>query len=387
MLSRRLPHDREPNAWSKSLAARRAAGRPLVDLTESNPTRVGLAPEADELAALADPRGARYEPDPRGLASAREAVADYYSSRGVAVAPEHLVLTSATSESYAHLLRLLADPGDVFLVPTPSYPLLEPLSMLENVTLAPYRIAYDGRWHLDLASLEVALGGAPRARAVVVVEPNHPTGSCLTSEERVALERLCERHRLALIADEVFGDFPWGAAPLPTFAGERRVATFVLGGLSKSCGMPQLKLGWIVVAGPTAARESALSGLEWIADLFLSVSTPVQLALPRLLENGQRFRTRVRERIGANRAALERLTREQPAIDVLQAEGGWAAVLRLPASRSGEECSLALLERDVIVHPGHFYDMTGEAYLVLSLIPEVDRFAWALGRLADLVAG
>src|SRR5437870_653889 len=169
--------------------------------------------------------------------------------------------------------------------------------MLENVTLAPYRIAYDGRWHLDRSSLEAALDGAPRARAVVVVEPNHPTGSCLDQEERVALEAWCERHRLALISDEVFGDFTLGSDPLPSFAGERRVPTFVLGGLSKSCGMPQLKLGWIAVGGPAEARERALSGLEWIADLFLSVSTPVQLALPRLLESGHRFRARVRERI------------------------------------------------------------------------------------------
>ena len=244
MRSRRLPHDREPNAWSRSLAARRALGRPLIDLTETNPTRVGLGGAGEaELRALADSRGARYEPDPRGLGSAREAVAAAYAARGIAVAAEQLVLTSGTSESYAHLLRLLADPGDAILVPTPSYPLLEPLAALEDVSIAPYRIAYDGRWHLDLGSLEAALEETPRARAVVVVEPNHPTGTCLAPDERAALETLCERHRVALISDEVFGEFAWGFTPLPSFAGERRVPSFVLGGLSKSCGMPQLKLG------------------------------------------------------------------------------------------------------------------------------------------------
>ncbi|HEY3216489.1 MAG TPA: pyridoxal phosphate-dependent aminotransferase [Candidatus Eisenbacteria bacterium] len=389
MLSRRLPSERTPNPWARALAARRAADAPLLDLTESNPTRVGLGGAGEvELASLADPRAARYEPDPRGLASARRAIADYYRSRGQSIDPEHIVLTSGTSEAYAHLFRLLADPGDAFLVSAPSYPLFEPLAALEGVRIEPYRLVYDGRWHLDLGSVEAALAGDSRVRAIIVVQPNHPTGSCLDADEVEAFESVCERHDLALISDEVFGDFNWSSddRPLPSLLGERRVPAFVLGGLSKSCGMPQLKLSWIVAAGPNAARERALQGLEWIADLFLSVSTPVQLALPQLLEAGHDFRRRMRERLSANQRLLRELAVRRPAIDVLSGEGGWASVLRLPVLRTGEEWALALLERGVVVHPGHFYDIDGEAYVVVSLIPESEPFARALAQIEASLA-
>jgi aspartate/methionine/tyrosine aminotransferase len=391
MLSRRLPSEHTPNSWARALAARRAAGAPLLDLTESNATRVGLAGAGEkELASLVDPQASRYDPDPRGLVSARRAIAADYGSKGLSIDPEHVVLTSGTSEAYAHLFRLLADPGDVFLAPAPSYPLFEPLAALEGARIEPYRLVYDGRWHLDLGSVDAALARLPpaRPRAIIVVQPNHPTGSCLDASELEALEDLCERHELALISDEVFGDFNWSSddRPLPSLLGERRVPTFVLGGLSKSCGMPQLKLGWIVAAGPEAARERALRGLEWIADLFLSVSTPVQLALPRLLEAGENFRCRMRERLSVNQTLLRELVTSRPEIDVLHGEGGWVSVLRLPARRTGEEWALALLERGVVVHPGHFYDIDGEAYVVVSLIPESASFARALAQLQELLA-
>lgn len=387
--SRRLPETLEPNAWSRRLAERRAAEAPLLDLTETNPTRVGLGGEDAWLQALADPRAARYDPNPRGLSSARAAVAAYYAARGaeVGVGPEDIVLTSGTSESYAHLFRLLADPGDAVLVPAPSYPLFEPIAALEGVRVATYRLAYDGAWHLDLASAEAAFERAGTIRAAVVVQPNHPTGSCLGAEEVAALEGLCERHGAALISDQVFSDFPRPprGAPLPTLLGARRVPTFVLGGLSKCCGLPQLKLGWIAAAGPEPARRELLSGLEWIADLFLSVGTPVQVALPRLLEVRHEFQARVRERIASNLAALAELALARPEVGVLPADGGWAAILRLPARRTGEEWALALLDRDVVAHPGHFYDLEGEAHLVLSLMPEPGVLRRGLERLADLL--
>jgi alanine-synthesizing transaminase len=291
------------------------------------------------------------------------------------------VLTASTSESYTHLFRLLADPGGTFLVPAPSYPLFEPLAALEGVALRPYRLAYDGAWHLDTHSLEQAFG--PDVRGVIAVQPNHPTGSCLDAEERALLAGLCERHGAAIIADEVFGDFARGGAPLPSFVGEARVPTFVLSGLSKVCGMPQMKLGWIVVDGPDAVREAALKGLEWIADLFLSVSTPVQVALPRLLAARHAFQARVRERVERNLAALDRLVAARPELSVLDAQGGWAAVVRVPRTRSEEEWALGLLRRDVVVHPGHFYDFAGEGYLVLSLIPEPDVFHAGCARIAE----
>ena len=384
MLSARVPRDLEPNAWARLLEERRAAGAPLLDLAETNPTRVGLGGAGpEELAALAQAAGARYEPDPRGSRAAREAVAGYYAARGATVDPDRVVLTAGTSESYAHLFRLLADPGEAFLVPSPSYPLFEPLAALEGVVLRPYRLAWDGAWHLDEPSLEGAFG--PDVRGVIVVEPNHPTGSCLAAAERERLVGLCARHGAALVADEVFGDFG-RCGPLPGFVGEARVPTFVLSGLSKVCGMPQMKLGWIVADGPPAAREAALRGLEWIADLFLSVSTPVQVALPRLLEARGPFQARVRERVARNLSALDALVARRPELGVLPAQGGWAAVLRVPRSRTEEEWALGRLRRDVVVHPGHFYDFADEGYLVLSLIPEPDVFRAGCGRLAEFAA-
>ncbi len=389
MRSHRLPVMLAPNPWARRLAERRALEGELLDLTESNPTRVGLGGAAEaELSALADPRGARYEPDPRGLASAREAVASYYGARGIQISAADVVLTAGTSESYAHLFRLLADPGDAILVPSPSYPLFEPIAALEGVSVVSYKLDYDGAWFVDQTSLELAFTTAgKRLRAVVVVQPNHPTGSCLSAGEVAWLETACEIRGAALISDEVFGDFPWPprTALLPSLLGERRVPTFVLGGLSKCCGMPQLKLGWIVAAGPVPQRRELLDGLEWIADLFLSVGTPPQLALPWLLEARHAFRRRVRERLASNLAVLEGLTRERPVLSVLPAHGGWSAIVRLPARRSGEDWALALLERGVVAHPGHFYDLEGEAHLVLSLIPDPETFRRGLGRLSDLL--
>ena len=330
MTSRRIPRDLAPNAWARLLDARRAGGEVLLDLSETNPTRVGLGGVGEEeLAALARPEGACYEPSPQGRREARAAVAGYYAERGAPPDPGHIVLTASTSESYAHLFRLLADPGATFLVPAPSYPLFEPLASLEGVQLRPYRLAYDGAWHLDAHSLEQAFG--PDVRGVIVVEPNHPTGSCLSAKERDLLETLCERRGAAIIADEVFADFPRPVRPpFASHVGPARVPTFVLSGLSKVCGMPQMKLGWIVVGGPEPARSKALRGLEWIADLFLSVSTPVQVALPRFLEARHAFQRRMHERLASNLARLESLVARRPELTVLDAQGGWAAVLRVP---------------------------------------------------------
>ena len=365
------------------MADRRAAGHVLLDLTASNPTRVGLSGATPELLMkLADPQGVEDRPDPRGLASAREAVAAYYAARGTPIDAADAVLTTGTSESYAHLFRLLTDPGDAVLVPSPSYPLVEPIAELEGVEAIRYRLAWDGAWHLDLASLDQALQVAgARARVAVVIEPNHPTGTCLTMPEREALERRLEERGMALISDEVFADFPWPprTEPFPGWLGPRRVPTFVLGGLSKCCGMPQLKLGWIIHSGPDSARW--LEGLEWIADLFLSVATPVQLALPALLEARHSYQARVRERLATNLATLAEFVGGRPETSVLTGEGGWGAVLRLPAREL--DWSLALLERDVIVHPGHFYELESEGCVVVSLICEVATLRAGLGRVAE----
>jgi alanine-synthesizing transaminase len=337
-----------------------------------------------EMGALAVASGARYEPDPRGGASARAAVSAYYAARGLDVSPDQLVLTAGTSEAYAHLFRLLADPGGVFLVPAPGYPLFEPLAALEGVRLKPYRLAFHGRWYLDLDSLEHAFREG--ARGVIVVQPNHPTGSCLAPGEIDHLESLCETHGAAIVSDEVFGDFPWPpvTTPLPSLLTARRVPTFALSGLSKVCGMPGMKLSWIAAAGPEAARERALAGLEWIADLFLTVGSPVQAALPRLLEARRSFQPRVRDRLRENLATVRAFTAQRPEFELLPAAGGWVGVLRVPHVRSEEEWTLELLRRDVVVHPGHFYEMDGGTHLVLSLIVEPGRLEAGLSRIEGL---
>jgi len=341
-----------------------------------------------EMGALAAASGGRYEPDPRGSAPARAAVCAYYAARGLEVDPARLVLTAGTSEAYAHLFRLLADPGGRFLVPSPSYPLFEPLAALEGVELERYRLAFHGRWHLDLEALDRAFRGG--ASGVVVVQPNHPTGSCLAPAEIGHLESLCEAHGAAIVSDEVFGDFPWppAVAPLPSLLGPRRVPTFVLSGLSKVCGMPGMKLSWIALAGPDGACERALAGLEWIADLFLSVGSPVQAALPRLLEARRVFQPRVRERLRSNLETLRAFTARRPEFQLLPAAGGWVAMLRVPLVRSEEEWALELLRRDVVVHPGHFYEyeVEGRAHIVLSLIVEPAQLEAGLARIETLAA-
>lgn len=386
MRLRRVPDSSEPNLWSQRLDARRRSGAPLHDLVQADPTRLGLSVlDAGDLAALADPGVATYAPDARGDARARDAIAAYYAGRGESVSAEHLVLTSGTSEGYAHLFRLLCAPGERVLVPRPCYPLFEPIAEVEGVRVATYPLARRGRWELDVDALAAAVDGD--TRAIVVVQPHHPTGWRPSGEERDALERICAERRLALIADEVFLDFPGpgaGARAVPSLVTTTRALTFVLSGLSKVAGLPQMKLGWIAVAGPAQARADALAGLEWIADLFLSVGLPVQLATPRFLAGAERFRTRTRERIARNRAELEaRLGGSRARVH--ESEGGWMACVDLPDERDDEEWALALLDRGVVVHPGYFYDFESGPTIVASLITEPDTWDAGLGILREAI--
>ena len=390
MLSPRVPHDYSPNEITKLLLAKRRAGAEILDLTESNPTRAGLPGAGTaELQALADPRAARYDPDPRGLPAAREAIARYYAERAGApggespVGPDDLVLAASTSEAYAHLFRLLCEPGEEVLAPRPSYPLFEPLASLEGIKVETYRLDYASGWRLDLDSLKAAAGS--RTRALILVQPNNPTGSCLGAEEIARVEEICAARRIALISDEVFGDYAWppAKAPLPSLTGPRGALTFVLSGLSKLCGMPQMKLAWIAVQGPSAARREALEGLEWIADLFLSVGTPVQWALPRLLKARSGFHGRVMRRLAANLDRLRGPGNGTPGLGVLGGDGGWSAVV----SASGSEPDFALRalrDRDVLLHPGHYYELANDSLGVLSLLPEPSTFDEALKRLESL---
>jgi aspartate/methionine/tyrosine aminotransferase len=393
-VSDRVPRDYSPNSLQSLLARKRRDGAPILDLTETNPTRAGLPTlRARSLAALCDTRAALYHPDPRGLLAAREAIATYYRARGGnhgtgAVDPSRIILTSSTSEAYAHLFRLLCEPGDEILVPQPSYPLIEPLARLEAVRLRGYRLAYGDRWTLDFASLEASL--TPRTRAIVVVEPNNPTGSCFTPQESDLLEAVCEERRLAIISDEVFGDFPWPARGglLPTWTGRSRVPTFVLNGISKLCGLPQMKVAWVVVAGPEEAAAAALQGLEWIADLFLSVGAPAQLALHRFLEGRPEFQSASAARIRANLTALAAAASDPaPAFSLLAGDGGWCAILRFaphgPAASGPNPAEWALAAHNVLLHPGEFYGLPCEEDAVLSLLTEPAVLMEALGRIRN----
>jgi alanine-synthesizing transaminase len=386
VFSSRSRWDRSLNPIARALEQARVDGRPILDLTESNPTRCGFTYPGDEIrAALGDPRGLVYEPEPRGLLDAREAVASYYADLGATVEVDNILLVAGTSEAYSFLFRLLADPGDEILVPAPSYPLFGFLSELDDVRTVPYTLGYDGAWHVDLASVRAAL--TPKTRAIIVVSPHNPTGMQLRRAELGALESVAAEHGLAIICDEVFADYAFGFDPerVRTTAGDRTALAFTLSGLSKIVGLPQLKLGWICVNGPDAARREALERLEIIADSYLSVNTPVQLAAKSLLAGRKLIQTQIRERIATNRGHLVDAARGH-AWEPLRTDGGWYAVLRVPQRASEEEWVLALLrEQGVLVHPGYFFDFPTSGYLAISLLPTVESFRHGLARIGRVI--
>lgn len=381
MFSSRVSSDLTPNRLSAAIARLRQDRVEFDDLTESNPTRVGLAYPGRLLDALASPAGLAYDPQPFGMPSARDAVVGDFRRRGMTVPRDRVVLTASTSDAYSLLFKLLCNPGDEVLVPVPSYPLFEYLATLDSVQARSYRLEYHGEWSLDLEGVRRAT--TDRTRAVVVVNPNNPTGSYLKPAELSALAAHCEANGLALIGDEVFAEYVLDA-DLPrtcSVLAQRQALTFGLGGLSKGLGLPQLKLGWIVVTGPDDAVKPALDRLELICDTYLSVATPVQEGLPSLLADGAAVRSQIRERVTRNYRALLEATRRCPLVDVLPAEGGWYAVLQVPAMQSEESLVLRLLERDrVLVHPGYFFDFPREAFLVFSLLPHPDVFDRAVSR-------
>lgn len=379
MFSRRLPPNVEVNAVTRAIAALTARGETFVDLTESNPTRVGLPYPPGLLQPLSDRRALEYDPHPLGLPSARAAVAADAARRGVRVDPAHVVLSASTSEAYTWIFKLLCNPGDCVVVPRPSYPLFEHLTRLEAIETATYDLEYHGRWEIDFDSVAAA---PSTTRAVLVVSPNNPTGSYVSGSELDRLAAICRSRGWALVADEVFADYPLDAtSPLTDVATRAEVLSFTLGGASKSLGLPQVKLGWMVVGGPSAERDRALAHLELIADTFLSVSTPVQVAAPALLRDGAVVRAAIQARIGANLRRAREIVTAFPSCDLLRVDGGWSAVVRVPATRSEERLVLDLLELEgVLVHPGYFFDFPHEAFLVISLLVSEVTFEEALTR-------
>ncbi|UQA58710.1 aminotransferase class I/II-fold pyridoxal phosphate-dependent enzyme [Polyangium aurulentum] len=392
--TRRTAWDRTENPLSALIAVARAQGRDLVDLTESNPTRCHIADTAPLVSLLGHARGASYAPLPLGHPAAREAVAAAFRERGLMACADRVVLSASTSEAYGWLFKLLCERGDRVLVPSPSYPLFDFLARLEDVELVPYPLVAEEGWRIDLGAVERAADEAEgRARAIVLVHPNNPTGTFVRRAESQALEAIAAARGMALIVDEVFAEFPHGALPpdrLSSFAGEREALTFVLGGLSKSLLLPQLKLGWTLACGPDDLVAEALGRLEFLADTYLSVATPVQLALPEILARRHSIQAAARARTAANLAALDRAIAragEEAAVRRLPSDGGWCAILEVPRTRSEDEW-VEILVRDhgVIVHPGYFFDMDREGALVVSLLPPEETFAAAIGRVVSAVA-
>jgi aspartate/methionine/tyrosine aminotransferase len=383
--SSRFHWNLQPNRLTIALEQRRGRGDEVLDLTQSNPTQAGLEYPPDLAAAFVDDRLLRYEPSPAGMREAREAVAEYYAARRIRVEPERILLTASTSEGYAYLFKLLTDPGDEILVPRPSYPLFEFLANMESVHVRPYSLIYDGRWSIDAGSLRAAL--TDRTRAIVLVNPNNPTGSYVKRSELDWLLQVAAERAIALIADEVFSDYAFGpdGERIVTLAPVEQGLVFSMSGLSKVGGLPQMKLGWIVASGAADARRQAYERLEWIADTYLSVGTPVQCAASRLLATADVMQGRIRERLQAN-LKVARTALEGSAGTLLTIEGGWYSILQVPRIRTEEEWALALLEKfGVLVQPGYFYDFEGEAFLVVSLLTAPEILREGFGRVRKCI--
>jgi alanine-synthesizing transaminase len=387
MFSQRTNWRLSPNALTQATEQARKSGQIILDLTVSNPTEAGIRPDADVvLAALRNAQGMRYDPQPRGMLEARQAVCRYYREAHAvsSVDPERLVLTTSTSEAYSYVFRLLCNPGDEILVPKPSYPLFEFLADLADVKLVPYPLLYDHGWQIDFDSLEKAV--TARSRAVILVHPNNPTGSYVSIAERAALNILCNRNSLALIVDEVFLDYAHDGMLRGSFIDNSGALTFTLSGVSKIAALPQMKLAWVATTGPDAAVADAGARLEVIADTFLSLNTPVQLAADVFLEQRNHIQPTLLARVRANLAELDRQLGEQPSCTRLAIEGGWYVVMRVPAIESDEDLAIRLLQQmSVSVHPGHYYDFPTDGYLVLSLITQPDDFNEGVARILRAV--
>jgi alanine-synthesizing transaminase len=383
MFSSRLGGTGVLNQLTRAVERKRQTGAHILDLTESNPTHAGIAYEASAITQLlADSRALRYDPEPAGLPAAREAVSGYYADRGLGVTADRILLTASTSEAYSYLFKLLCDPGDEVLVPRPSYPLFEFLAGLESVRVVRYPLAWHGRWEMDFEALAAAC--TARTRAVVVVNPNNPTGSFLRRDEGERLAAFCGARELAIISDEVFSDYALSADPrrLASLTGAGGALTFCMSGLSKIVGLPQMKLGWMVVGGSENLRAEAWRRLEFIADTYLSVGAPVQHALPGLLAARHAIQKRIAARVRGNLDFLVQQIDPDSPFALRRPEGGWYAVVEAPRIRTEEEWVLRLLEDgDVLVQPGFFYDFDREAFLVLSLLTGAEAFREGVQRI------
>src|SRR5260370_4732075 len=381
MFAKRTNWNLAPNRLSEALAAHRAAGKPLLDLTVSNPTECDFEYDSSAIRdALRNPAALHHEPNPKGLESARRAVAGYYADRKEEVSAEDIFLTTSTSEAYSYVFRTLCDPGDEVLIPSPSYPLFDFLAEIQDVSLVRYPLLYDHGWQIDFHALEQAI--TPRTRGTIVVHPNNPTGHFIKPAEIAKLNAICSARAIATLADEVFIDFALDGSRAASFAANHGAPTFTLSGLSKICGLPQMKAAWLIAGGPQQWKSEAVARLEVIADTYLSMNAPVQLAIPKFLEQRHAFHKQVISRVRRSLAELDRQLAEQKTCARLTVEGGWCVVLRVPATRSEEDLAIELLAtQGVSVHPGQFYEFASDVYLVVSLITPERIFAEGTSRL------
>jgi aspartate/methionine/tyrosine aminotransferase len=377
--SRRTDWNTEESELARAHRLRVEAGLPIADLTASNPTRCGFQYSSDILAALADTRALDYDPQPRGSLLARKAVCRYYADRGVAVEPDRILLTTSTSEAYSYLFRLLCDQGSEILAAQPGYPLFDFLAVIDDVRLKIAPLIYDHGWQIDPEGFRRAI--TPETRAIVLVHPNNPTGHFTKPWEAAELARLCREFDLSLIVDEVFLDYNFAPGARSFAAGLDGVPVFVVSGLSKIAGLPQMKAAWIVATGPQA--DLALDRLEVIADTFLSVNSPMQCALPAWLGGRAAIQKQIQKRVAANLAELDRQLSRLASARRLEVEGGWYAVLRIPALAPDEQTVLALLDRGVWVHPGYFFGMANSGWLVVSLLGQEQEFSAGVTALVD----
>ena len=393
MFAERTNWNLAPNRLSEALAAHLAAGKRLYDLSASNPTEVGFTVNAEALLhALQNPAALTYVPDPKGIVRARQAVAEYYADRGDGISAENVILTASTSEAYSFIFRALCNPGDELLVPAPSYPLFGFLADLHDVRLAHYPLIYDHGWQIDFHALEGAI--TPRTRGIIVVNPNNPTGHYVKAGELETLNEICSSRDLALIADEVFLDFAHDTngsrrdllkAPRSRNGNDKKLAslstnggalTFTVSGLSKISGLPQMKAAWLVTSGPDSLKKQALERIEIIADTYLSMNAPIQLALPTFLDQRHSFQKQVLTRVKRNLGELDRQLMLRKTCSRLEIEGGWYAIVRVPATRTDDELAVDLLtKKGIYVHPGHFYDFPKDGHLIVSLIMPEREFA------------
>ena len=384
MFASRTDWNLKPNRLAEALEQQKASGRRLLDLSASNPTECGFKYDAPAIMrALCAPASLRYHPDPKGLKSARQAVSDYYAEHGERVAIDDLILTASTSEAYSFIFRLLCNPGDELLIPTPGYPLFDFLADVNDVRLIRYPLFYDHGWHIDMHALKQAV--TPRARGIIIVHPNNPTGHFTKAEETALLNQVCSGNKMAIISDEVFLDFSLGSEQ-KSFVANSGALTFTMSGISKISGLPQMKFAWVAVSGPEDLKREALARLEMIADTYLSLNAPIQLAAPVLLQQRKQFQQQLMTRMCANLTELDSQLSEKKHVVRLAVEGGWYAVLRVPATRPDEELALELLKKhDVYVHPGHYYDFPADGYLVVSLITPAQDFIEGVRRILAAV--